>query len=308
MYPEGPSILSELIQNADDSGATTVKVLISMKENGTSSLLGPKMSSWQGERVRGTIVSRLPTAPPFSNVLLILPSLLAAGPAIYVYNNSTFSDRDFINLSRIGQASKLDKLITTGRFGLGFNAVFHWTDVPSFVSGDYLVMFDPHERYVPGATSTSRGIKIKFKGSDLLDQFPDQFEPYKKFGCDMKNKFKGTLFRFPLRTSVTAADSEISKTTFDEAAIRELVSTFEEKVSKMLLFLRNVKEVQVFAEGGDGVNNAPTKVLYSAKVGERKAVGGGKQKWSAVSDFITGGSALQPLSKVRERECGELSD
>mmetsp|Transcript_18718 Transcript_18718/g.38290 ORF Transcript_18718/g.38290 Transcript_18718/m.38290 type:complete len:3824 (+) Transcript_18718:165-11636(+) len=266
MYPEGPSILSELIQNADDSGATAVKVLISMKENGTSSLLGPKMSSWQG-------------------------------PAIYVYNNSTFSDRDFINLSRIGQASKLEKLITTGRFGLGFNAVFHWTDVPSFVSGDYLVMFDPHERYVPGATSTSRGIKIKFKGSDLLDQFPDQFEPYMKFGCDMKNRFKGTLFRFPLRTSVTAADSEISKTTFDEAAVRELVGTFEEKVSKMLLFLRNVREVQVYAEGGDGMKDAPPKMLYSAEVGERKAVGGGKENWSAVSDFITGGSALQPLSK-----------
>lgn len=37
------------------------------------------------------------------------------------------------------------------------DSVFHWTDVPSIVSGDYLVMFDPHARYVPGATDLSRG-------------------------------------------------------------------------------------------------------------------------------------------------------
>ena len=35
-------------------------------------------------------------------------------------------------------------------------AVFHWTDVPSLVSGDYLVMFDPHAKYVPGATDVAR--------------------------------------------------------------------------------------------------------------------------------------------------------
>jgi hypothetical protein len=44
-----------------------------------------------------------------------------------VYNNAEFTARDFENLSRIGQASKLDKLATTGRFGLGFNAVYHFT-------------------------------------------------------------------------------------------------------------------------------------------------------------------------------------
>ena len=42
------------------------------------------------------------------------------------------------------------------------NQVFHWTDVPSLVSGDYLVMFDPHAKYVPGATDVARGIKIRF--------------------------------------------------------------------------------------------------------------------------------------------------
>ena len=62
----------------------------------------------------------------------------------YIYNDSTFSAADYRNLSQIGQGSKLEKMGATGRFGLGFNAVYHFTDVPSFVSGDHLVFFDPH--------------------------------------------------------------------------------------------------------------------------------------------------------------------
>jgi len=115
MYPEGAQQLSELIQNADDAKASVVRFVVSTKQHGTSSLLGQNMSEWQGG-------------------------------ALYCYNDATFTPRDFQNLSKIGQASKLEKLVTTGRFGLGFNSVFHWTDVPSIVSGDYLVMFDPHAK------------------------------------------------------------------------------------------------------------------------------------------------------------------
>jgi hypothetical protein len=53
------------------------------QEYGTDSLLSSAMSAWQG-------------------------------PSLMVYNDATFTDRDFHNLARIGQASKLDKLSTTG--------------------------------------------------------------------------------------------------------------------------------------------------------------------------------------------------
>ncbi len=45
------------------------------------------------------------------------------GPALLVYNNATFSDDDFNSLSRIGDSSKRQDGTTTGKFGLGFNAV-----------------------------------------------------------------------------------------------------------------------------------------------------------------------------------------
>jgi hypothetical protein len=53
-------------------------------------------------------------------------------------------------------------------FGLGFNAVYHLTDVPSFItrgpeipSGGTFCVFDPHCWHVPIATTDSPGMKMK---------------------------------------------------------------------------------------------------------------------------------------------------
>ena len=239
MYPEGLQQLSELVQNADDAKASIVRFIISKKVHGTKSLLGQKLSMWQG-------------------------------PALLVYNDSTFSPTDFQNLSKIGQASKMERLVTTGRFGLGFNSVFHWTDVPSFVSGDHLVFFDPHEKYVPGTTSTSRGVKIRFSGTDLANQFPDQLNPYCVFGNNMKDRFNGTLFRFPFRNKDTASESEISNNQWNENnAIDNLVDQFKSVVPKFLLFLRHVKKIEVYIEESEEIT---PRLLYYADVTDRKNV------------------------------------
>lgn len=37
------------------------------------------------------------------------------------------------------------------------SAVYHLTDVPSFVSGDYLVIFDPHASHLPGVSPSHPG-------------------------------------------------------------------------------------------------------------------------------------------------------
>ena len=44
----------------------------------------------------------------------------------------------------------------SGRFGLGFNAVYHFTDLPSFVSGARLVVLAPHAAFLPGASASKR--------------------------------------------------------------------------------------------------------------------------------------------------------
>ena len=169
LYPEGNPIYSELIQNADDAGAKIVKILLDENTYGVESLLSSKLASLQG-------------------------------PALLFYNDAMFSDADYRALGKIGQGTKLEKLSTTGRFGLGFNSTYHLTDAPSFVSGDYLVIFDPHCCFAPGATTNQPGLRVKYGNgkSDVVNTFKDQFAPFKHFECLFAKSYQGTLFRFPL--------------------------------------------------------------------------------------------------------------
>ena len=70
------------------------------------------------------------------------------GPSLLVFNDAEFSESDFRSITRIGDSNKQAKRTKVGRFGVGFNSVYHLTDVPSFVSGNHIVWFDPHMRHL----------------------------------------------------------------------------------------------------------------------------------------------------------------
>jgi hypothetical protein len=159
-----------------------------------------------------------------------------------------FTEADFRSLTRIGQGSKLEKLASTGRFGLGFSSTYHLTDTPCFVSGDHLVIFDPHCEF-PGANCNQPGLKIKLKGSALPSTFKDQFAPFLHFGCDFKEEYKGTLFRFPLRTPSMARRSEISKRSYTTQDIQNNLNQLVSQLSHHLLFLRSVKTIEIYRCG-----------------------------------------------------------
>ena len=55
---------------------------------------------------------------------------------------------DFQSIQRIGDSLKKtdDQKSKIGRFGIGFNSVYHLTDLPSFISSNFLVMLDPQVR------------------------------------------------------------------------------------------------------------------------------------------------------------------
>ena len=112
-YKEGIGVFKELIQNADDAGASKVCFLVDWRQGPTATLLGPNMASCQG-------------------------------PALWAYNNALFSEKDFENINKLAGETKISEFDKIGRFGLGFNAVYHVTDVPSFVSGENCVIFDPN--------------------------------------------------------------------------------------------------------------------------------------------------------------------
>ncbi|KAF2301861.1 hypothetical protein GH714_029947 [Hevea brasiliensis] len=221
MYADGPGTLFELVQNAEDARASEVIFLLDKTQYGTSSVLSPEMADWQG-------------------------------PALYCFNDSVFSPQDLYAISRIGQESKLEKPFAIGRFGLGFNCVYHFTDIPAFVSGENIVMFDPHACHLPGISPSHPGLRIKFVGRKILEQFPDQFSPFLHFGCDMQHPFPGTLFRFPLRSSSIALRSLIKNEGYAPEDVMSLLASFSEVVYDVLLFLRNVKSISIFVKEGNG--------------------------------------------------------
>ena len=261
-------VWAELVANADDAGAKVVRIALDPRSHSTGSLLAPGMSALQG-------------------------------PALLVFNDAVFSEADFMNLARIGQGSKMASANKTGRFGLGFNTVYSLTDTPQLVSADSLIIFDPHCTSVPGATPAAAGLRIRFAGAGggapgaLAAAFPDQFAPFRVWGCSLASRFDGTLFRLPLRSRDSAARSEIRRAWVEPSPLAELLSLPSEAASaaraaaalplvpddedaplplpaqatttadllaslravaaRMLPFLRSVERVEAYVWGGDAL-------------------------------------------------------
>ncbi|KAG6960056.1 hypothetical protein JG687_00008430 [Phytophthora cactorum] len=294
-YPEGTSIFKEMVQNADDAGATEVNLCLDYRQHAATGLAYEKLASFQGpsllvhnnatfsdadfqsiqrigdslkkDNSKGWKTGRFGVG--FNSVYHVtdLPAFVSGSQLVFFdpqYNDAEFSDGDFINLARIGQASKLQRAATTGRFGLGFNSVYHFTDLPSIVSAKSIVMFDPHATHLPGISAVNPGIKIRFANASIVKQFPDQFAPFKGvFGCDLEHHYKGTLFRFPLRDSSLAESSEIKRRGYSHREIVELFKSFQASIIDTLLFLRNVRKVEVYYQPEI---DQPPVLLYDAEV------------------------------------------
>ena len=230
-YTDGFSVPKELIQNADDAGATEVRFLYDERanEDAMTCLIDEGMKECQG-------------------------------PALWVYNDAEFKDEDFRNITKLSGSSKEQEKDKIGKFGLGFNTVYNLTDVPMFLSRNYFVIFDPNTFYLGKAIKNKRkpGIKIDVnKNPERKRRFRTQFKPFNGiFGCDLRlnkadNSFPGTLFRFPLRSKAQAVKSEIKQVHYDNNQMKELLEIFVRGAKKLLLFTQNVRRVSIFHLPGE---------------------------------------------------------
>ena len=114
----------------------------------------------------------------------------------------------------------------------------------------------PH-RYLPGVSPAQPGLKIAFCHADLLTQFPDASAPYLVFGCTLRERFGGTLFRFPLRSEKTAPQSDIKPSACTPEQVLHLFQAFKEQLPQALLFLKSVRKVSVWARQPAGTAAEP---------------------------------------------------
>ena len=89
-------VFQELIQNADDAGASEVKFILDRHDYPTDNLIHENLSGFQG-------------------------------PALYAWNNAVFKDEDWEHFGKIEESSKEKDALKVGRFGVGFLSVFHIT-------------------------------------------------------------------------------------------------------------------------------------------------------------------------------------
>lgn len=129
---------------------------------------------------------------------------------------------------------------------MGFNSVYHLTDLPSFVSHKYVVLFDPQGTYLPNVSAANPGKRLDYVSSSAISLYNDQFAPYCAFGCDMKKPFPGTLFRFPLRSADQAAVSKLSRQAYTEDDISYMFSQLYKEAVFSLLFLKSVASVEMY--------------------------------------------------------------
>ena len=230
-YQGGLTIIKELLQNADDAGATEMTICHD---------------------------SRTHSIQPES--LMFTGMAECHGPALLVHNNATFSDEDFKNITKLADATKLDQPLKIGKFGVGFCSVYHLTDIPSFITREWLYIFDPTISYLKKEIiDRSRpGKKILF--THAIVHQSKQLIPYKDmFGFDQKKPYQGTLFRFPFRTSA----SELSSLVYSKKKVEHLLKDVQKAGSKLLLFLNNLKRVTV--SSWDTKKNEPTVLWHIEK-------------------------------------------
>ena len=204
-----------MVQNADDAGAGSFRVLLDLRSHGTDALLAPGTAGFQG-------------------------------PALVTYNDAVFTDRDFESIQHIGGSRKTDEdsKTKTGRFGVGFNSSYHVTDLPCFVSRKFLVMLDPHCAHLPNGNTSEPGKMVNFLKPGLRAKYADQFTPFCVFGCTMAEELRGTIFRLPLRTSEQAAASRISPRPCTAANAEELLTEFAAALPELALFLTHIHTVE----------------------------------------------------------------
>ncbi|CAG5865500.1 unnamed protein product [Menidia menidia] len=211
-YPSKRDIIKELIQNADDAEATEIHFVWDKRQHGKEKTFGPKWNRLQG-------------------------------PALCVFNNKVFSNDDLEGIQHLGEGGKCNSPGKIGKYGVGFNSVYHLTDCPSIITGDELLgVFDPNRKYIDCHTDKPPA----GAGYKLLDTFKEMYaDVYKSFLPDKFSLQEGTMFRLPLRDSATASKSKISQQEITDNDMTELFSALTEDPEGLILFLKNISKIEI---------------------------------------------------------------
>jgi len=138
--------------------------------------------------------------------------------------------------------------VTLLRQLIAFDSPLFTLDLPSILSGSQIGIIDPHETFFTDKRNRRTGYSWPLKEArDAVNSIPDQFSPYKGvFDCSedvfSRGSYKGTLFRFPLRTK----PSELSQTLYSAEKVQTLFEGFISDAHLVLLFLQHLESIELY--------------------------------------------------------------
>eukprot|EP00286_Rhodomonas_abbreviata_P026248 CAMPEP_0181299902 /NCGR_PEP_ID=MMETSP1101-20121128/6598_1 /TAXON_ID=46948 /ORGANISM="Rhodomonas abbreviata, Strain Caron Lab Isolate" /LENGTH=1728 /DNA_ID=CAMNT_0023405091 /DNA_START=13 /DNA_END=5195 /DNA_ORIENTATION=- len=233
-YPRGTLPLREFVQNADDAGAKRFAVLLDIRDTSAPAPSAPSDAA-NGNLHTGYLS---PLMKEFDR----------SRDSLFIFNDSTFSERDFESITSLGNSIKQTDQTAVGKYGLGFNVAYHYSDVVSFVSRDQLVVFDPHQRHLPDQLP---GLRANYTSPSFRVQFPQQMDGFSRAAAVLdcphcgEEAFNGTLFRLPLRNESEAESSKISTACIDSTELSEVLREFANSAAELIVFLKHVEQIDV---------------------------------------------------------------
>lgn len=257
-YPEKHSVLKEILQNADDAGASEVHFLYDMRQHQTETIFS---DNWK----------------------------VLQGPSLCVFNDACFTENDMEGIHNLGVGSKTGDPMKTGQFGIGFNAVYHITDAPAFMSkgdsaalGGMYCVLDPHCRYTPTARFDNPGMLMKLQ--KLIEIYPDVFNTF--LTTTTLKREHGTWFRLPLRNAEMARSSEIRKTPFTQTDMERLFEEMSCDIEENLLFLLNIKKITLSRVNQQGTHFILNRVELSHSLDTQLIHLNFKKRFKEYNDMI----------------------
>ena len=243
-YPMGIGLVKEFLQNADDAGATELRVVYDRRRH-------PGPCDPQGASALDVVLE----------------------PALLFINDRVFSDEDLKGIRNIGRSVKFTRASGTGRFGKGFCTAFSVSDHPSILTRTSVMWFDPHHHAICSGEQTHRDTNMRhFPLRATAKRRPNWLRTFAVPGVEIgPESCPSTVFRLPLRNDATAPNSRISQQVFTDDVWERIIVTAQQLGPALLVFLRSVESLKLSEIDANGNESARLEIITDNLDGVRNA-------------------------------------
>ena len=214
-YNDKSDVVTEFVQNTDDFGATELTFVLSDEKFGTKRVVDSRCAALQGN-------------------------------AIYILSNKELREEDIKRMQRVGRSAKSVDFASTGRFGVGMNVFYRYSDCPQLFANGRIHFFDLTRNFV-AKTNETRG--KQFNRGKLEEMFPDSVQPFHSYIDDYP-----VVFRLPLRTRKSELGEKV-----ELASVENDLRAVSANAFSMLLFAKSLQKLRF--QGPRGVVTEHTAVI-----------------------------------------------